>query len=54
MKTKEMAAQKAGIVPVNSQMYQWRYWVENFFCELKEFKRMVIRNDKSDLSPGYI
>jgi transposase len=31
-------------------MYQWRHLVENFFCKLKEFKRMAMRADKTDTS----
>jgi transposase len=31
-------------------MYQWRHLIENFFCKLKEFKRIAMRTDKTDTS----
>jgi transposase len=31
-------------------MYCWRHLVENFFCSLKEFRRIATRYDKTDLS----
>jgi len=31
-------------------MYKWRYLIENYFCKLKEFKRIAIRSDKTDTS----
>ena len=31
-------------------MYGWRHLVENFFCKLKEFKRIAMRSDKTDQS----
>ena len=30
--------------------YRWRHLVENFFCKLKEFKRIALRADKTDQS----
>ena len=27
-------------------MYKWRHLIENFFCKLKEFKRIAMRADK--------
>ena len=33
-------------------MYRWRHLVENFFCELKEFRRIATRYDKTDTSFG--
>ena len=31
-------------------MYKWRHLIENFFCKLKEFKRIAMRSDKTDTS----
>jgi len=31
-------------------MYKWRHLIENFFCKLKEFKRIAMRADKTDKS----
>jgi transposase len=31
-------------------MYRWRHLVENFFCDLKQFRRIATRYDKTDLS----
>ena len=31
-------------------MYAWRHLVENFFCKLKEFRRIATRYDKTDCS----
>jgi transposase len=31
-------------------MYKWRYLIENFFCKLKEFKRIAMRAYKTDQS----
>ncbi len=31
-------------------MYKWRRPIENFFCKLKEFKRIAMRADKTDQS----
>jgi transposase len=31
-------------------MYRWRHLVENFFCKLKEFRRIATRYDKTDSS----
>jgi transposase len=32
------------------EMYKWRHLIENFFCKLKEFKRIALRADKTDQS----
>jgi transposase len=29
---------------------KWRHLIENFFCKLKEFKRIALRSDKTDTS----
>ena len=31
-------------------MYRWRHLVENFFCDLKQFRRIATRYDKTDQS----
>ena len=31
-------------------IYKWRHLVENFFCDLKEFRRIATRYDKTDTS----
>jgi transposase len=31
-------------------MYRWRHLVENFFCALKQFRRIATRYDKTDES----
>jgi transposase len=36
--------------PLNKDLYKWRHLIENFFCELKEFKRIAMRADKTDRS----
>ncbi len=37
-------------VPLDAEMYKWRHLIENFFCKLKEFKRIAMRADKTDQS----
>ena len=34
----------------DKEMYKWRHLVENFFCKLKEFKKVVMRAEKTDIS----
>ena len=31
-------------------MYKWRHLIENYFCKLKEFKRIAMRSCKTDTS----
>ena len=31
-------------------MYAWRHLIENFFCDIKEFRRIATRYDKTDCS----
>src|ERR1700738_2676888 len=33
-----------------SEISKWRHQIENFFCKLKEFKRIAMRADKTDQS----
>jgi len=35
---------------IDKEMYKWRHLIENFFCKLKEFKRIAMRSDKTDTS----
>ena len=35
---------------IDQEVYKWRHLVENFFCKLKEFKRIALRSDKTDQS----
>jgi transposase len=35
---------------IDAEMYKWRHLIENFFCKLKEFKRIAMRSDKTDAS----
>lgn len=37
-------------LPLDRELYKWRHLVENFFCKLKEFKRIAMRADKTDQS----
>ena len=35
---------------IDTDIYKWRHLIENFFCKLKEFKRIAMRADKTDTS----
>lgn len=35
---------------IDRDIYKWRHLIENFFCKLKEFKRVAMRSDKTDTS----
>ena len=35
---------------IDLDVYEWRHLIENFFCKLKEFKRIAMRSDKTDQS----
>ncbi|PYE30392.1 transposase [Rhizobium sp. PP-F2F-G38] len=41
---------RAKPIPVDLDIYKWRHLIENFFCKLKEFKRIAMRADKTDTS----
>ena len=41
---------RAQPLPIDTEMYKWRHLIENFFCKLKEFKRIAMRADKTDTS----
>jgi transposase len=35
---------------LDRSLYKWRHLIENFFCKLKEFKRIAMRACKTDRS----
>ena len=35
---------------IDENIYTWRHLIENFFCKLKDFKRIAMRSDKTDNS----
>ncbi len=35
---------------IDLEIYKWRHLIENFFCKLKEFKRIAMRACKTDQS----
>jgi len=35
---------------IDAEIYKWRHLIENFFCKIKEFKRIAMRSDKTDQS----
>jgi len=35
---------------IDADLYKWRHLIENFFCKLKEFKRIAMRSEKTDRS----
>jgi len=35
---------------IDKEIYKWRHLIENFFCKLKDFKRIAMRGDKTDQS----
>jgi transposase len=41
---------RARPLPLDQEMHKGRHWIENFFCKLKEFKRIAMRADKTDQS----
>lgn len=41
---------RAKPIPLDVEMYKWRHLIENFFCKLKEFKRIAMRACKTDQS----
>jgi transposase len=42
--------QRTNPLVIDAQIYKWRHLIENFFCKLKEFKRVAMRSDKTDTS----
>ena len=41
---------RANPIDIDAEIYKWRHLIENFFCKLKEFKRIALRSDKTDAS----
>jgi transposase len=41
---------RAQPLAIDEEMSKWRHLIENFFCKLKEFKRIAMRADKTDQS----
>ena len=37
-------------IDYDREMYKWRHLVENFFCNLKRFRRLAMRFEKTDVS----
>jgi transposase len=35
---------------IDLEISKWRHLIENFFCKIKEFKRIAMRSDKTDQS----
>lgn len=42
--------QRKAPLEIDKEIYKWRHLIENFFCKLKEFKRIAMRSDKTDQS----
>ncbi len=45
----QMPRRKAPLA-IDKDIYKWRHLIENFFGKLKEFKRIAMRSDKTDMS----
>ena len=43
-------ADRKAPIPCDFAMYRWRHLIENFFCALKQFRRIATRYDKTDQS----
>jgi len=43
-------ANRVTTIPCDFERYQWRHLVENFFCKIKQFRRIATRYDKTDAS----
>ena len=41
---------RAQKLKIDANLYTWRHLIENFFCKLKEFKRIAMRACKTDRS----
>ena len=42
--------QRKAPLDIDREVYKCRHLIENFFCKLKEFKRVAMRSDKTDTS----
>ena len=43
-------ANRARQIACDFAIYRWRHLIENFFCALKQFRRIATRGDKADPS----
>src|SRR5690348_8068872 len=43
-------ANRAANILCDLEIYKWRHLVENFFCKIKQFRRIATRYDKTDTS----
>jgi transposase len=43
-------SRRAKPLDIDADPYKWRHLIENFFCKLKEFRRVAMRSDKTDQS----
>ena len=43
-------ANRKNPIDCDFEMYKWRHLIENFFCKLKEFRRIATRYEKTDAS----
>ena len=41
---------RAQPLAIDAEIYKWRHLIENFFCNLKQFRRIATRYDKIDKS----
>lgn len=44
------SARRTVPIEIDEVMYGWRHLIENFFCNLKDFRRIAMRSDKTDTS----
>jgi transposase len=42
--------QRTAPLEIDRDIYKWRHLTENFFCKLKDYKRIALRSDKTDQS----
>jgi transposase len=42
-------ADRAQPIPHDAGVYKWRHLIENFFCNLKAFRRIATRYEKTDV-----
>jgi transposase len=42
--------QRTAPLEIDRDLYKWRHLIENFFCKLKDYKRIALRSDKTDQS----
>ena len=47
-------SRRAQPLDIDLEAYKWRHLIENFFCKLKEFKRVAMRSDKTDTSSASV